>query len=194
MAYTTSYSLLSRLKAGDEIAWHDFYRAYAPLIRMRAARDFGLGEAEREEVLQTVVVDLFAGRRIEAYDRGKAKFKTFLRMIVDRKAIDLLRARSRRTAREDADADITALADTASSLLEQRWDEEWQSHLAREALCELRNRLEPSTYQTFELYVLQDMPPAEVAAFLEVNVASVYAAKSRAVAHLRKIVAEMEIL
>jgi RNA polymerase sigma-70 factor (ECF subfamily) len=192
MAYTTSYTLLSRLKAGDDIAWHEFYRTYAPLIRMRAARDFGLGEAEREEVLQTVVVDLFAGRRIEAYDRGKAKFKTFLRMIVDRKAIDLLRARSRQTAREDADADVTALADTASSLLEQRWDEEWRAHLAREALRELRNRLEPSTYQMFELYVLQDMPPTEVAAFLEVNVASVYAAKSRAVAHLRKIVAEME--
>jgi hypothetical protein len=59
-------------------------------------------------------------------------------------------------------------------------------------LNQVRGEVEPSTYQAFDLYALQEVPVGEVARFLNLSNDSVYQAKTRVTARLRALVEEMD--
>ena len=59
----------------------------------------------------------------------------------------------------------------------------------QEAMDELRLRVDPLTFQAFELYGMQDRPASEVAETLELSRDQLYVAKSRCLKILREIVA-----
>lgn len=58
MAFTTRKSLLAKVRAGDEVSWSDFYTAYKPLIYL-CGNDCGLNNAEKEELVQQVMTEIF---------------------------------------------------------------------------------------------------------------------------------------
>ena len=60
------------------------------------------------------------------------------------------------------------------------------------ALVELKGQVQPETFVAFEMYALQDKDVQEVADFLNLSVSSVYTAKSRCIATLKKIIANLE--
>lgn len=190
MAFSTSKSLLSRIAQGDEIAWEEFFQTYRPLIRLRGG-DFGLSETEKEELVQETVLAVFKGAGRFHYDPGKGRFRDYLKAIVNSKAVDALRHRRTQGDGMTPD-DIDSLSGSVPGDLEERWNVEWREHLLPQSLDELRTRLEPETYQAFELYALEGWPPKRVADFLGLGVSSVYVAKSRAVEKLREIVREIE--
>ena len=90
MAYTTQMSMLLRIKNGSEIGWDEFYDTYRPLIYLRAG-DRGLQPDERDELLQNVMVSIFKSEMIFKYDPDRGRFRTYLKNLIDRRAIDLLR-------------------------------------------------------------------------------------------------------
>ena len=75
--------------------------------------------------------------------------------------------------------------------LDSAWNEEWQHYLLSQAIEELKNRIEPTTFQAFELYALQNEPPQKVAKFLDISVNSVYVYKKRALDEIRNIIQEL---
>ena len=75
--------------------------------------------------------------------------------------------------------------------LEQAWNDEWQGHLLNMAMDELKNCVEPVTYQAFDLYAIQRRKSIEVADFLDMSVNSVYVAKNRCLEQLKKIIADV---
>ena len=201
MAYTTKKSLLRKVRAGDEIGWEEFYRTYRPLI-LRRGLDFKLRPQELEELFQQVMLEFFRKDLFDTkfdidnippeltfrYDSGKGRFRDFLRRVVTNHACKILRARhdDRELADDSADAIDPNSGDDA------RWDEEWRRHLMTEGLKELRNHVEPITYQAFEMFAIKKHRADETAEFLGLSVSSVYTARSRCVAKLRNIIEDLE--
>ena len=192
MAFTTRLSLLSRIGKDDsDPAWNDFYTTYRPLILLRGS-DNGLSEEEKEELVQNVMLSLYSGGKF-AYDRSKGRFRSFIRCIIDSRAIDLKRRRKDQVVA----CDKTVMENIADSVdlseYDSKWEQEWRRHLLAQAVEVLREQVEPVTFQAFELYALKEWAPAKVAEFLGISLNSVYVAKNRAVAKLREVINELDI-
>ena len=192
MGFTTRASLLSRVGHEDELGWREFYAMYSPLIRIRG-KDHGLDADARAELVQLVMLELFQNGVALRYDPSKGRFRDFLRVVVDRRAIDAKR-RLLREAGKCGEAELAELPDESSADLCQAWEDEWRMNVMRQALSELKAKVEPETYQAFDLYALNGWSPKETAKFLGIKVASVYLAKSRCVALLEELVAELQSL
>jgi len=62
------------------------------------------------------------------------------------------------------------------------WDKMWDQQLFRTALERVRERVEPVTYRSFEMYVLEERPTAEVQAALGIDDRNtVYQQRSRVI-------------
>lgn len=186
MAYTTKKSLLKAIKDGCEVSWYEFYETYRPLILLRGS-DYHLSSSEKEDLIQTVLLNIFHGSKTFHYDSNKGKFRDYMRTIISRRAIDIIRKRKENTVSNDI---LEQLPDE-SPALDEAWDKEWYAHVLSQALQVLRTKLEPQTFQAFELYVLEEMPAKDVADFLKIKVDMVYVAKSRAIKTLREIMTEL---
>ena len=94
MAFTTRKSLLAKVRAGDEVSWSDFYTAYKPLIYL-CGNDCGLNDAEKEELVQQVMTEIFRKDIIGKfdpdnipkditfkYDPAKGRFRHYLRKTI----------------------------------------------------------------------------------------------------------------
>lgn len=67
MAFTTRKSLLAKVRAGDEVSWHEFYTAYRPLILL-CGNDCSLTPDENDELVQAVMTEIFKHDIIGKYD------------------------------------------------------------------------------------------------------------------------------
>ncbi|MCX6984194.1 MAG: sigma-70 family RNA polymerase sigma factor [Lentisphaerae bacterium] len=189
MAFSTNKSLLSKISVGDEIGWEEFYRNYAPLIWLRGG-DLNLSKGEKQDLIQDVMLCMFTNAGKFKYDREKGRFRDYMRTIIDRRAVDIIR---RRDPAISVGEDILRMNDKlVSPEQDDRWLAEWKTHVLNQALVELKSALEPITYQIFELYALKGWTPARVQRFLKVGKSSVYTAKSRAVDKLGEIIKKLE--
>lgn len=199
MAFTTRKSLLARVREGGEVPWSEFYATYKPLILL-CGGDCGLDDDEKDELVQNVMREIFAKDIIGKYDPehvpddvvfrhdpARGRFRHYLRQIIRNQARKIVR--ERRNAEVPLDNDSDKLTDDP---LEAAWDNEWRRHVMNMAVAELKDRVQPETYVAFEMYALQNRPAQEVAAFLNISVASVYTAKNRCAAALREIVKNLE--
>ena len=183
MNYTTRKTLLEAIKDGRDVSWHEFYAVYRPLIILRGS-DYQLTADEKEELIQMVLLEIFHKCKSFHYDRSQGRLRDYLRKIIGCKAVDILRKRKPNHISTDM---LTDYIDN-DSLLEQAWKSEWQNHLLAQAINILRNRIEPVTFQAFELHVINEKSAKEVALFLNISVNMVYVAKSRSTKMLRAII------
>lgn len=175
-----------RLSGGDaSAAWDDFITAYRPLI---------LATIRHTISDYDVVMDVFAHicgefsinnlARLTAYDKRSthtAKFSSWLVVVVRNETIDWLRKndRYRERKRGPLPATIADESPLADRLLES---EELKARLNEE--LEL---LAPADRLAIQLYLLDEMPAAEVARFLGwPNAKAVYNCVYRALATLRE--------
>ena len=185
MGYTTKKSLLEAIQRGDEVSWAEFYETYRTLIILRG-RDFHLTGSELEDLCQTVVIDFFKMGAKFKYDSTKGRFRDYLRRVISRNTIDILRKRKQTDPLDES----TELPDPDTR--SQNWDAEWHLHILNQALAVLRTQIELVTYQAFELYALKNQPAEQVAAFLNIKVNMVYVAKSRAMQKLKPIIRKLK--
>lgn len=127
------------------------------------------------------------------YQRERGRLRSWLLTIARNCVIDLHRERARRREHRGASA-LEEVPDEAD--LEAGWDEECERTIVQRALDELRGHsgFDERTLIAFERVAFGRVAPAEVAASLGITVDSVYAAKSRCVRRLRKIVSELEVV
>ena len=199
MAFTTRKSLLARVREGGDVPWREFYATYKPLILL-CGGDCGLDDDEKDELVQNVMREIFAKDIIGKYDPehvpddvvfrhdpARGRFRHYLRQIIRNQARKIIRER------RNAEMPIDEVADKQTDdPLEAAWDNEWRRHVMNMAVTELKGRVQPETYVAFEMYALQNRPAQEVAAFLNISVASVYTAKNRCAAALKEIIKNLE--
>ena len=185
MAWTTRKSLIERVLEGDEESWSAFYANYSRLVYAIGEKS-GLSADDCEDLVQEVMRTIFNNKDCFRYDAATGKFRTYLTGIVKHKVYDFYRKRDDRMAAMDDEAVLEAADPT--NQLDDVCTEEWKNHILNVALMELRERVEPETFDAFQMYVLQERLPREVADALSISESTVYVYKNRCVKHLRLII------
>jgi len=188
MAFTTRGSLLSAVRRGDEVGWQEFYDMYKPLILLQGG-DLRLDQTEKEELVQLVMLSFFNSSRTFRYDRSKGRFRDYLKKVIRNKACDLMRQR------QDGTVSAEVLEPTLAAIpseAEDRWETEYRETVLKQAFEELKLRCDPTTLQSYDLFVRNDLSAKEVAAMLDIKPNAVYQHKSRVEEMLRQIVRELD--
>ena len=185
MAWTTRKSLIERILDGDEESWDTFYANYSRLVYAIGERS-GLPADDCEDLVQEVMRTIFNNKDRFRYDSSAGMFRTYLTGIVKHKVCDFYRRRDDRVITMGEEAVLEA-AEPANRL-EDVCAEEWKNHLLNVALMELREKVDPGTFDAFQMYVLQERQPRDVADALSISESSVYVYKNRCVKHLRAII------
>ena len=193
----TRSNVLDRLKSGDDPqSWHEFYDTYGGLIRFFAGKA-GLTADEADEVVQETAIGV--ARRLPefTYDPKVCRFKTWLLNLTRWRIQDQLRKRhmaekltdgslpDRRNPRvvpaDDTSHTATAERVTDPSVPEfgAEWDSAWEKNLFTQALERVRGRIDARQFQIFDLHVMKNWPPEDVARTLGISVARVYVTKHR---------------
>jgi RNA polymerase sigma-70 factor (ECF subfamily) len=205
----TRASLLERLKdAGDDAGWNEFHRMYRGLL-IGVARQAGLNEHEAEEAVQTTLIAVAKKMPEFRYVKGKDSFKGWLLQIVRWRIVDQVRLRRRK---EQFDVEEPGSVAERLALTEEReldsaiipanavdprqdfnalWDEQWEQHLLAQALERVKRQAKPEQYAIYHLHVIEELPVAETSRTLGVSAASVYLAKHRVGALIKKEISRL---
>jgi len=198
-SYPTRSSLLRRVSdPQDHRSWEEFSKVYSPLV-FRFAIKSGLTESEAEEVVQETLIS--AAKHLPAfqYDPTRCSFKTWLlnlsRWRVQdqfRKRVPTMAASHQKNIDLDRTATIERMADPVGQQLETIWEQEWQKSVLDIAIARLKPMVDPKEWQMFDLYVLKEWSPRDVARAIGVSVGRVYLVKHRVSARLKKEMKRVE--
>src|SRR5215831_764465 len=165
----TSGTLLSRLRSPlDQEAWNEFVELYGRRI-YGWCRQWGLQEADAEDVTQDVLLRLARKMRGFAYDPSRS-FRGWLRTLTHHAWSDFLEDRKRPGA---GGGEVTRALEQVEARDDlARWlDEEFTRALFEEASARVRLRVQPHTWEAFRLTAVEGKTGAEVAALLKMQVA-----------------------
>lgn len=188
---TTSTTLLLRLQLApsDHAAWNEFVERYGRRIE-GWCRQWGLQNADAEDVAQTVLLKLLRAMESFRYD-ARQRFRAWLKTVTHHAWQDWVRSRKRLVASGESslyDAlESIAARDDLASWMEGAYERE----LLDQALARVRPRMHEQTWEAFRLTTYEGLSGAEVASRLGMAITSVYKAKS----NVRKLIeAEVDFL
>lgn len=185
----TSLSFLDRLRSDDDgEAWRRLVAAYRPLLLtwLRAQRD--LSEADREDLLQDVLLAVSQELPKFQHNGRTGAFRCWLRRLVAHRVGQHWRRRRRQPEAVGGSDFLRRLAELEddASTPSRLWDRAHDLHVMHHLLETMRPRFDPRTWQAFRLQVMERLPAEEVAQRLDLTPNSVYVAKSRILNALRR--------
>jgi len=188
----TSGTLLRRVRSPlDQEAWNEFVELYGRRI-YGWCRQWGLQEADAEDVTQDVLLRLASKMRDFAYDPSRS-FRGWLRTLTHHAWSDFLLDRKRPGAGSGDSQVVQALEQVeARDDLTRRLDEEFTHALLEEASARVRLRVQGHTWEAFRLTAVEGKSGAEAAALLGIRVATVYVARSKVQKMLQDEVRKLE--
>ena len=162
-------------------------------------RDCGLTYEENEELVQLVMCEIFQKDILSKYsideipndvcfkyDPARGRFRHYLKAIIRNQALKLYHKRREFANIEDVPEPVT------EESFDLSYEEEWRRLLFNQAMTELKGQVQAETYAAFEMVAVQGRPAKEVADFLGISVNSVYVAKTRCIATLKRVIKELE--
>ena len=188
----TSGTLLRRVRSPlDQEAWNEFVELYGRRI-YGWCRQWGLQEADAEDVTQDVLLRLASKMRDFAYDPSR-RFRGWLRTLTHHAWSDFLLDRKRPGA-GSGDSQVTQALEQVEARddLTRRLDEEFTHALLEEASARVRLRVQGHTWEAFRLTAVEGKSGAEAAALLGIRVATVYVARSKVQKMLQDEVRKLE--
>lgn len=188
----TSSTILERIVNNDQDAWQTFYSVYAAAIHGYCLVS-GCSAEMAADVVQETLVSLFKALPRFEYRPEKARFRAFLRKIIDARLRDALRRQKVQqdlVQTQDPD-DLQKRHSAPQSELEKIWETEWEMSIMVRAMDCVRLRVNERTYESFVLYAIQGKPVAEVCEQLGLSVNAVYQHRNRVVAILKE---EVDVL
>jgi len=189
----TRATLLGRLRAdpNDQTSWAEFTEWYGGKI-YAWCRAWGLQPADAQEVTQEVFLKLSQRLRDFTYDPTRS-FRAWLKTVTHNTWQDYvakLRKPGLGGGGESAFERLAALP--AQDDLARRLDEACDEEILREAAARVQLRVEPRTWQAFELLAKEGRSGAETGALLGMKVATVFVARSKVQRMLREEVARLD--
>jgi len=191
---TTRASLLFRLRdPADHEAWVEFVALYEPAI-YRLLRRHGLQDADARDLVQELL--LAVSRSIDRFDPAKAggSFRGWLRIVARNLVINWLQRRDRRplaTGGSDFQAMLDAVpADCGTESV--LFDRELRRAQFQRAAEQVRQEVQPTTWQAFWETAVVGHSAAEAARKLGMGTGAVRVAKCRVLARLQAAVRVME--
>jgi RNA polymerase sigma-70 factor (ECF subfamily) len=173
----TSITLLGRLQQSpaDQAAWGEFVNRYGGRIDSWC-RQWGLREADAQNITQTVLLKMLAAMQTIRYDPSQ-RLRGWLKTVTHHAWQDLVRGR-RQVAVGGQPADDPLQTIEARDDLTARLEGAYEQELLDQALARVRPRLQPQTWDAFRLTVFEGLSGADAAARLGMPITSVYKAKS----------------
>jgi RNA polymerase sigma-70 factor (ECF subfamily) len=170
--------LLRRISEGEEAAFRDLFRRYAPVaiaLALRVVRQRGLAE----EVVQEVFLSLWL--TAERFDETRGSARAWLMGMVRNRAVDAVRREQtqRRRADELATADVVVVEDPADEVAHQL-DLPREQRAIRGALDDLPD----DQRRVLELMYFEGLSQSQVADQLSVPLGTV---KSRTLLGMRRL-------
>jgi RNA polymerase sigma-70 factor (ECF subfamily) len=176
--------LLCDLREGDsgDRAWTVFQSRYRGVIFGWCLRR-GLPPDGAEDLTQDVLLKLFQQLPRYRHDPRRGQFRGWLKTVVNNALVDFWRRQQRRPERgpvggtaflERLGGLAGPAADELSAVIEER-----SRTRGAEALQRVRGKLKETTWQAFYQTLVEARPAAEVAAELNLTVATVYKATYR---------------
>ena len=186
MAFTTRHTLLQRIKSGEGIGWDEFEESYKKLVFLRA-KDRGIHEDEKEDLLQNVMLTLFKYNSVLNFSPSKGRFRDYLKKIIDRQAFRIIRSRKTNEVAFENLSDGFQISSEDHEKAESKWENEWKNHLLMETIEIAKVEVSEITYEAFCKITLDEEDPAKVAKDLGISLESVYVAKHRFIKRLKPI-------
>jgi RNA polymerase sigma factor (sigma-70 family) len=171
----TSLTLLERLQQNpdDPQAWSLFVERYQPRIRGWCLT-WGLQDSDADDVVQDVLVKLFAALRKFQYDPSRS-FRAWLKTVTQHAWSDFVAGRRRHSGR----IDTVAQSAEAQSELEREIEDAFDPDLFAIAMHRIKERTKPANWEAFHLTAIEGLSGAEAARKLGIAVGHVFLAKHR---------------
>ena len=188
----TRESLILRLPtAGDAAAWQEFATIYEPLV-YRFARSRGLQDADARELVQDVFLAVAKAVSNWQPDANRGKFRTWLFRIARNQLISMLRKRQPAvgTGKTSAMMSLQQVEMTNSEMDEL--ETSYRKELFRVAAANIRDRVQPNTWQSFWWTCVEGRSIEAVARQLNLSRGAVYIARSRVLHQLRELIQTWE--
>ena len=202
----TSLTLLQKLSAevtgGNEASWVRFFGLYTPAIRHFAEMNDSIHESD--DVVQEVYLKLVEIIRSGKYNPDKARFRTFLAMLIRHVLISLYRKDQARGGNSNISLDEVMETDdgmachpvlvelsvpaTQGDELDLRWAKAKHEAAVEHVLTKVA--MKPQSRQIYKAYVIENRPIDEIVATFGVTPAIIYKVKNRVNAMIEAV--EME--
>lgn len=192
----TRSSILSALRdPAAQTAWGRFFDTYAGFI-YGIARGEGLSEADADETVQNVMLELARGGAATRYDKSLGPFRGWLARLSLWRARNLrLRNRRRENAHvaagEAEKAEKAAIPiQTIDKGLEQTIEDEWMRTVTAAALDRLRAEVSPAHFQAYYASAIEKMDAEAIGSLCGVTPNNLYQIRRRVGARFRVILEE----
>jgi RNA polymerase sigma-70 factor (ECF subfamily) len=171
----TPLTLLERLcrDPRDEAAWTDFVTQYQPRIRQWCLNR-GVQPTDADDIAQIVLSKLAETMRAFQYDPAKS-FRAWLKTVTHNALVNFLTSEQRNRWGGSNQLDSLESQADFSRRLQAAFDHE----LLELALSQVRQRVEPHTFEAFRLTALEGLTGVEAAGRLGIPAAHVFVAKHR---------------
>ena len=189
----TRQSLLIRLRESSGEAWSEFLEIYEQAI-YRFARYRGLQDADAWDVTQEVLSAVESKIESWQFDKLKGSFRGWLFRVARNIAADKIVEQTRRAA-AGGDSRVAELLAELPETSEQQSTAFWTEYrrtLMNWAAKQIQDDVKETSWQSFVRSAIEGQTAETVAADLGISVGSVYAAKFRIVARIRKLVARFD--
>ena len=192
-AAKTSLSLMARISDSQDNAatWSEFVEVYGIHV-VRWCRSYGLEDADAHDLSQEVLIRFWNQSRKFQYDPTK-KFRVYLRRITEAAWSDWQSGLAIGVEGEGGSGILKLLHDLPAreeliAYLEEVYDKE----LFERAMHDVKLRVEPSTWEAFELLSLNGLTGHEVANQLGITVRAAYLARYRVTTLLRETIIQID--
>ena len=172
----------------NEAAWNRLFDLYAGFV-YSIARSKGLNDADADDVVQMVFVDLARNMPTFKYDREKGRFRSYLAGLVHWRVMDRLKAGKR-----DAELKESFLEEAmASAAAEDEGfaEREWQAAALEEALRRIKPDVRPEHYAAFVASAVEGQDTEAVMRLYGLSRDNLYQIRKRLTAKLRETVAKV---
>jgi RNA polymerase sigma-70 factor (ECF subfamily) len=188
----TRVTLLARLRQDptDQVAWDEFVERYGRHI-YRWCRQWKLQDADAEDVTQEILAKLARKLPDFRYDPSRS-FRGWLKTIAHHAWRDFVDSRDGRAAAGDRRVRELLQTLEARDGLVQKLEDAFDLELLNAATARVRLRVAPHTWEAFRLVALEEVPAAEVATTVHMQVAMIYVAKSKVQKMLREEIRKLD--
>lgn len=184
----TRFSLMARLTdAGDHQAWTEFTAIYEPLL-LRLLGRYGLQDCDARDVCQQVLTAVAQDISRWQPDGKDQSFRRWLFRIARLRVLKFLtreQKRLRGTGGNTAQMQLEQAREPRPDVSTE-FELEYRQQLIACAAEQIRGEFRDNTWTAFQLSFIDGLPIAEVAQQLEMTPGSIYVARSRIVARLKR--------
>ena len=188
----TRSSIISALRdTAAQAAWGRFFDTYAGFI-YGIARHEGLSEADADEIVQIVMVELTRGGAATRYDKARGPFRGWLSRLVKWRVQSHKRheARLAQAHREAGDKVASRLDEESEADKGDAFDAEWRATVFSAALERLRAETNPVHFQAYFASAIEGLDAHAVQRLCGISADNLYQIRRRIARRLRALVEE----